>query len=195
MDKLAIVSRKELITSYLERERRGKGREVPAPLGGCNFFDEATADEIDRLFEMYGYKPGVIAGFKQWDFVRLSRDEVLGCAIVDHIFPGRGQVLGKLLADVRDWRPPVGKPPPNWYEHLTGGGEITPELALILRPAVESERRQGAEWYIEDGSGRAVCYVQRMLRDGVARTAHAYLGREADINSSFVRRKLSELLH
>jgi hypothetical protein len=59
------------------------------------------------------------------------------------------------------------------------------DSALIVRPSVRSE--EPAKWYIEDGSGRALALLQRILRYGESgRTAWVYLGREPDERSTFI---------
>lgn len=56
---------------------------------------------------------------------------------------------------------------------------------MIIRPSVRSE--EPAKWYIEDGSGRALALLQRVLRNGeMYRTGWAYVGLEPDIRSSFI---------
>jgi hypothetical protein len=70
-------------------------------------------------------------------------------------------VLGELggLPQFAIWQPDH---PKEWFEYLDRGGNYPPEWPLILRPAVTSERP--AECYIEDGSGRAICFFRRLFR-------------------------------
>ena len=57
---------------------------------------------------------------------------------------------------------------------------------MILRPSVKSE--YPAKWYIEDGSGRALCLCRRMLRHAEPwRVAYGYLGVIPDEKSNFMR--------
>jgi hypothetical protein len=56
---------------------------------------------------------------------------------------------------------------------------------MIIRPSVKSEAP--AKWYIEDGSGRALALLQRVLRNGeMYRTSWSYVGLEPDMRSSFI---------
>ncbi len=60
------------------------------------------------------------------------------------------------------------------------------EWALILRPAIATERP--AKWYIEDGSGRILALLQRMLiHQEFWRIAWAYIGTIPDDGSHFIQ--------
>jgi hypothetical protein len=60
------------------------------------------------------------------------------------------------------------------------------ESALIVRRAVKSE--VPAKWYLEDGSGRSLALLQRILRYGkVGQPAWVYLGHEPDEHSAFLK--------
>ncbi len=63
-----------------------------------------------------------------------------------------------------------------------------------MRPVLKSEAP--AKWYLEDGSGRALALLQRILRYGEAgRTAWAYLGHEPDERSAFFKLHPLSLRH
>jgi hypothetical protein len=73
-----------------------------------------------------------------------------------------------------------------WWQLIGNGSQLDAESALIARPALPSE--SSAKWYLEDGSGRALALLQRILRYGeVGRTAWAYLGYEPDERSAFIQ--------
>ncbi|HLW88420.1 MAG TPA: hypothetical protein VKR57_07980 [Terriglobales bacterium] len=45
-----------------------------------------------------------------------------------------------------------------------------------------------AKWYLEDGSGRGLALLQRILRySEFGRTAWAYIGHEPDERSTFIK--------
>ena len=43
---------------------------------------------------------------------------------------------------------------------------------MILRPAVKAE--SPAKWYVEDGSGRAVCFFRRLIAHKLAALKRAF---------------------
>jgi hypothetical protein len=52
-----------------------------------------------------------------------------------------------------------------------------------------------AKWYVEDGSGRAICYLRRLLNYSKEKgKAKAYIGEKIDQNSHFMRKHFNELL-
>lgn len=141
------LSRRELIEAYLKYEASKPKKNLAAP-SDIDEWDWTNPNVIDQKLESNRFKYGIISGFKCWQHVTLFRDDLLKCAIVNHIFPGKSQVLLNLvsLPDFRSWRPDRQT---EWYDRLNGGGHFSREWALILRPAVSSERP--AVWYIEDG--------------------------------------------
>lgn len=99
--------------------------------------------------------------------------------------PGEPQALCQLVlrGKLAEWIP---KGSPDWWSLIGNGSDLDVKSALIARPALRSEGP--AKWYIEDGSGRALALLQRILRYGeVHRTAWAYLGHEPDERSAFIR--------
>lgn len=178
------AGRNEVLEAYFARER-AKGRRLPDP----PFPDHP--DAIDALLGRLVLKPGVIGGYLVWHYVALDVADLGDCAIVEAMaareFPtARTQRLGDIArcAAFRGWRPDR---PTTWEQELA----LSPDpctypdsLALILRPALPHEC--GARWYIEDGSGRAVFWLRRVLAAGGG-GAWAYLGRTADRRSSFMR--------
>jgi hypothetical protein len=64
---------------------------------------------------------------------------------------------------------------------------------MLLRRAVRGEFP--AQWHVEDGSGRAITFVQNQhLFDKFQTLAIGYLGRTPDNHSSFMQEKFRELL-
>ena len=177
------VTRKEMIFFYVEYDRRKKQPELPLPdMEGWRWDDP---DEIDRKLAVNGLKKGVLAAYRTWRLVKFSVPDLLECAIVDHIFPGEPQALCQLVlrGKLAEWIP---KGSPDWWSPIGNGSDLDVKSALIARPALRSEGP--AKWYIEDGSGRALALLQRILRYGeVHRTAWAYLGHEPDERSAFIR--------
>jgi hypothetical protein len=181
------VSRRDVIAFYVEYDRRKKGQPSLRDLATWPW---DNLEALDQKLRDNGLKAGVLPAYRSWWLVELDLSDLLDCAIVNHIFPDRPQALGLLVGQgsIETWAPPDR---PEWWEPLSSGLNLPREWALILRPSVSSERP--AKWYLEDGSGRALALVQRMLRSGEPwRTAFAYLGIVPDESSSFIRSR-SEL--
>jgi hypothetical protein len=183
------LSRREFIERYLKYEAQKKNLLLPSDINGWNW---TSPDSIDQKLRSSRFKCGIISGFKYWQHVTLFREDLLKCAIVNHIFPGKSQVLSNLvsLPDFWSWRPDRQT---EWYDRLNGGGPFSREWALILRPAVSSEHP--AVWYIEDGGGRAVCFLRRLIRENdQTGVACGYLGEDPDSSSEFMTRRYPGLL-
>jgi hypothetical protein len=170
------VLREEVIRFYVEYDWRKKKGDIPLP-----HMDEwpwKDPDGLDRKLEENGLKHGVLAGYRTWGLVEFGIADLLECAIVNSIFPGKPQTLGQLvlLGKLAEWLP-IGAP--EWWRQIGNGSDLDVESALVVRRAVKSEAP--AKWYIEDGSGRALALLQRILRCGeIDRTAWAYFGHEPD---------------
>jgi hypothetical protein len=176
------VTREEVIRFYATYDRRKKGQ---PPVSDIDAWPWADPDGIDRQLAHSGLKKGVLAAYRTWRLVEFSVADLLECAVVNHIFPGEPQALGQLVlrGNLVEWFP-IGAP--EWWRLLGNGSELDVESALIVRPALKSEAP--AKWYLEDGSGRALALLQRILRYGEAgRTAWAYLGHEPDEHSAFIK--------
>jgi hypothetical protein len=105
---------------------------------------------------------------------------------------GFPRVLNKLIhyPEFQKWKP---NRPTEWYEWLENGKPFPNEWPLILRPAVRSEAL--AKWYIEGGSGRALCFLRRLCNHPEENgTAKGYLGAEPDFGSDFMQQYFRELL-
>ena len=185
------LSRRELIEAYLKYEAPKPKKNLAAP-SDIDEWDWTNPNAIDQKLESNRFKYGIISGFKWWQRVALFREDLLKCAIVNDIFPGKSQVLSNLvsLPDFWSWRPDRQA---EWYDRLNGGGPFSREWALILRAAVSSECP--AVWYIEDGGGRAVCFLRRLIRENdQTSVACGYLGEDPDSSSEFMTSRYLELL-
>jgi hypothetical protein len=179
------VTREEVIRSYATydlRKKRGKSLISDSDFAEWPWDDP---DGIDGKLAENGLKEGVLAAYLTWRLVKLSIADLLECAVVNRIFPGEPRALGQLLLRGRlaEWFP-IGTP--RWWRQLANGSDFDEESALIVRPALKCEAP--ARWYLEDGSGRALALLQRILRYGeTERTARAYVGYVADERSTFIK--------
>ncbi|MBU0999041.1 hypothetical protein KKG24_01905 [Patescibacteria group bacterium] len=191
MKRLKIIDRKELIDLYLEAEEVKKQKSIPP---GYDLLEWDNPNNLDTWLEKYGYKHGVISGFKQWAYVKLNKGDLMNCAIVAgiDIFCRMSQRLGNLenTEEFNRWEPNK-KPVPIWYESLSRGC-FKEKFAVIMRPACESEIKQGAKYYVEDGSGRMICYLRSILSLNSKSEMTAYLAFDPDESSSFLNEKLNK---
>jgi len=176
------ITRKDVITFYVGYDRRKKNQPSPTDLAAWPW---NSAEELDAKLCSNGLKKGVLAAYKSWWFVELDFADLLDCAIVNHLFPGEAQCLVRLVS-----RGLIETAEPNGHREcwqpLCSGMNLPREWALILRPAVKDERP--AKWYCEDGSGRALALLRRILLHAEPwRTASAYLGIVPDEGSAFIR--------
>ena len=181
VDKVDLM-REEVIRSYAKYDLRKKGR---PPISDFAAWPWDDPDGIDKKLDENGLKKGVLAAYLTWSLVKFSVADLLECAIVDHIFPREPQAVGQLLlrGKLVEWFP-IGAP--EWWRQLANGSEFDENSALIVRPALKSEAP--AKWYLEDGSGRALALLRRILRYGETdRSARAYLGHTVDERSAFIK--------
>ena len=178
----APLDRQEAVRFYVGYDCRKKLRPLPRDLADWNWDDP---DDLDARLERHGLKPGAVSAYKLWSFVELCVLDLLHCAIARHVFKGQPQVLSLLAARgaVETWKP---QGLPEWFDSLQAGDAFPQEWAMILRPSTVTE--QPAEWYVEDGTGRALCFLQRVLGHAESRrVAYAYLGVVPDESSNFIR--------
>jgi hypothetical protein len=177
------VTRERVLRTYAEYDRRKKGQgSLPSDMNEWPWDD---AIELDSRLKKNHLKDGVLAAYRDWRFVEIGLTDFLECAIYNGIFPGQPQALCQLvlLGQVAAWSPDRDT---EWLNPIRGGADFTAECPFILRPSLTSEAP--AKWYIEDGSGRALAFLQRALRWGeLDRTAWAYLGIEPDKCSPFIK--------
>jgi hypothetical protein len=180
------VEREEVIRLYAVYDWRKKQKErLDSLLASLDGWEWDDPYKIDRQLASSGLKEGVLSAYKTWQHVELGVADLLECAIVNHIFPMEPQVLDRLLlrGKLAEWFP-IGNPV--WWQQIGNGQELGGESPMILRRALPNEAP--AKWYVEDGSGRALALIQRVLRYGeIARTAWAYLGDEPDERSRFMK--------
>lgn len=176
------VTREEVIRFYAAYDlRKKKGLPLPTDMDSWPWDDASGLDEKLRENQL---KAGVLSAYRTWQLVRFGVEDLLNSAIVNHIFPGAPQALSELASSgkIEDWLPNEER---EWWGPIRDGAEPSADWALIARPSVLSERP--AKWYLEDGSGRGLALVQRILRfKELDRTAFVYLGSEADKRSSFI---------
>lgn len=176
-----------VIEEYVRYDALKKKLSIP----DMSDWDWSSADVLDMRLKAVGFKWGIITGYITWKRVELDYRDLADCAIWNGIFPGLPQVLSQLsLSELEEWKPGRNV---EWFEQLDRGADYPPEWPLILRPAVKSE--SPAKWYVEDGSGRAICFFRRLMRtaDYTSR-ASSYLGVHPDPNSTFLRNDFTELL-
>jgi hypothetical protein len=176
------VTREEVIRAYAKYDRRKKAQSLLPP-----DIDEWPWDdpgELDSKLRANGLKSGVLAACREWQLAEFSLPDVLECAIYNGIFRGEPQALCQLvlIGKVAGWAPDRKT---DWWDAIRGGEELGVDSPMIIRQSVRCE--EPAKWYIEDGSGRALALLQRVLRNGeMHRTGWAYVGLEPDICSSFI---------
>lgn len=190
------LTRKDVIAAYVDYDARKKNCPLPANLTDWPWDDP---NALDSELSRHGFKVGIITGYKTWNVVRLSRLDLLKCAVVNHMFCELSprfqrlpRALGELIhySEFQQWKP---NKPTNWYEWLECGKPFPDDWPLIIRPSVRSEAP--AEWYIEDGSGRAVCFLRRLCNYPEENgTAFGYVGVEPDFKSQFMQQHFEELL-
>jgi hypothetical protein len=181
------VKRKTVIESYVRYDCSKTGRPMP----DCASWDWSDADAIDRDMKCSGLKTGIPAGYRLWYKVEVTMPDLLNCAVDISIFPGQSRRLGLVeRAAIVRWKPDRQT---LWYEQIVNGQTCDETAPLLLRPTVSCEFP--ASWYIEDGSGRAIAFVANQIRfDPSQALAVGYLGREPDLDSSFMRNQFPELL-
>ena len=152
------VTREKVVRFYAAYDRRKKGQ---SPLSDIDTWPWADPDGIDRKLAENCLKHGVLAAYRTWRLVEFGVADLLECAVVNSIFPGEPQVLGQLAlrGKLAEWLPTGA---PEWWRLIGNGSDLKIESALIVRPAVQSEAP--AKWYLEDGSGRSIALLQRILR-------------------------------
>lgn len=192
MESIKYINREKLIEFYIAMDASKKG--IPKPLD----YDTAIwknwndPNMLDQWLQDSHYKHGVIPGFRKWAYVQLSNEDLLNCAIVNSIgiFKDLGQYLRNLskMKEFQEWKPDRKA---DWYNPLSQGN-FNEHLSIILRPACGNEKEQGAKLYIEDGSGRAICYLRAILEFDKESEMYGYVGFDPDPDSKFLQTNLCE---
>jgi len=175
------VTREEVIRFYAKYDWRKKPKGPHPDLDAWPWDDPGG---LDRMLAESELKKGVLAAYRRWKLVEFGVSDILECAIFNGIFPGEPQALCRLVlrGKVATWHPDRAT---EWWQPIGSGMNLDVHAALIVRPATKNEAP--AKWYIEDGSGRALALLQRILQYGeIGRTAWAYLGYESDERSVFI---------
>lgn len=183
MKRIGIITRRNLLDFYLGIEVIKKNKRIPASYRSLNL-DAINVNDLDEWLELNDYKHGVISGFRSWAHVELDKDDLLDIAVENRIFRST-RVLKKLAgtSELNDWIPDKN-PLPIWYGPLWNG-ELREDFSIILRAATPGEKREGAKIYVEDGSGRSICYLRTLLRTGASSKMRGYLGFDPDPQSHF----------
>lgn len=186
---MELVSRQSVIEQYVRYDARKKHGSIPPDF--CAW-DWSSADDLDRRLAAAGFKFGIISGYLWWKPIELGLSDLSRCAIVAGIFPGLPRVLGQLpgLGAFETWRPNHDV---EWFVPLERAEDYPHDWPLVLRPAVACETP--ATWYLEDGSGRGICFFRRLVHfSDYIRKALGYLGVVPDQESTFMREKFPSLL-
>jgi hypothetical protein len=181
---LGLASRKEVIDFYIRTDAAKKS--TPSLPDWLNLED---ANAVDDWFGKNDYKPGAISAFRSWAKVRLSWSDFLEIAVVNGIFVS-SRVLGKLIgtSELKDWKPKKENMQ-TWHDSLSGG-IFKDDFTIILRPATLGEKNEGAKFYVEDGSGRSICYFRAIAATNKPSEMNAYVGFDPDQNSQFLKNNL-----
>ena len=185
----SFIARREVIEAYVIYDASKKQKAVPTDMAKWPWLD---ANALDNSLAAQGFKHGILAGFAKWKSIELSRSDLMNCAIVNGIFPNLPQTLSILTQheEFQNWRP---NRTTGWFQRFEKGHAEISDWPLILRPAVKSEAP--AKWYIEDGSGRAICFLRWLLRHPESDAkAWGYLGVDSDKNSIFMQKHFPQLL-
>lgn len=173
------IARLKIIELYVEQET-AKGKRHP----NIEMSESNSADELEHKLLVADYKSESFVGFKKWLKIKLSHDELLACAPVNHIhnYATSERRLDKLLSllQANSWVPKDPSRP--WIESIDSTGTISEGIALVLRPALPTEG--DARFYIEDGSGRATLHARLGCRGDI----YSYLGYQPDPASDFIKR-------
>lgn len=192
MEIIREVTRKELIHFYLLRETQKRRSDISPELLDIDFEDP---NSIDAIFRDKILKTGIIPAYKTWDFVRLYKSDLAQCAIHPNLLKIGERVLGNVIHSTEfiNWKPHITT---SWYDELNNPPadfQYPEKWALILRPATRGEAIHGARWYVEDGSGRSLCFFRSLQRMSDDAFAFAYIAKTPDAKSDFLRNRFAEL--
>jgi hypothetical protein len=186
MKLISTINREQLIDLYLGAEAVKKNKPIPQNYASL---DRDDPDALDAWLKANGYKDGVISGFKSWALVELSTDDLSNVAVVTGIFQS-GRVLKNLAEtpELNRWIPDRN-PLPIWYAPLSIG-IWDDSFSIILRAPTNDERSEGAKLYVEDGSGRSICYFRYLFQNKAESRMRGHIGFDPDPRSSFLKNQL-----
>ena len=181
------MDRKEVIDFYLESDNVKKNGTIPADYSTLDWNDP---NALDCWLRKHGYKFGIMPGYKEWAYVQLSKDDLMDTVIVSSIFPGSARRLGDLIDTqaLKEWVPDRDSSKA-WYEPLSKG-DVPKGCDIILRHSTKGE---GGKYYVEDGSGRSICYLRAIHNLHRDSEICGYIGTKPDPSSNFMREKFSKL--
>jgi hypothetical protein len=181
------VKRRTVVEAYARYDCLKKAKQVP----DFAVWDWSLPEAIDAELNRAGLKSGILAGYLLWDAVEVTISDLRSCAIVESVFPGKTQNLGRLerMGELVGWKP---NRETSWYERILRGRPCGKNAPLVLRPAVV--RESPAHWYIEDGSGGAAALIanEARFRDCEI-VAMGFLGTAPDPSSRFMQKHFPEL--
>src|SRR5258706_4745135 len=175
------LGRRRVIEAHAAYDCVKKGK----PLPDFDTWNWTQADAIDQELGHAGLKCGVLGGYRVWDLVELTIPDLRQCAVLAEIFPGQPRALGLIekVGVLASWSPDRAT---SWFPSIAAEKSLGDEEPFILRPALATEAP--ADWYVEDGSGRVIALLANQAAFSTLETvAFAYLGREPDETSSFMR--------
>src|ERR1039458_2646308 len=149
------VGRRTVIETYAEYDCSKKH----GPLPNFEDWDWSSADALDSELCCAGLKCGVLAAYLLWDKVELTLSDLRDCAVLAGVFQQQSLELIEQAGCLVGWTP---RGVTTWYARICEGEALDETEPLILRPALPSE--SPADFYVEDGSGRAVALLQNQAR-------------------------------
>ncbi len=184
MELIRVTPRKALLEDYIKKDVEKKEKRMPPDLEFV--LDKDDPNIWDAYLKKYGFKYGCMPAFKKWAFTHLSLSDFLSSAIYAGVFKVGYQNINDLYkgGEICSWKPPHENK--KWLQLGRPGEVFTEDLAIIMRPAVPSE---ASKWYVEDGSGRVVCYIQKIFKyqEKESCAGFAYVGFDIDINSEWIK--------
>jgi hypothetical protein len=181
------VPRRVVIEAYLRYDTSKKNNNPMPPIDTWNWDDP---NALDNELKRAKFKCGILAGFLEWCAVLLTIEDLRSCAVVISMSEGRHRDLRSLELYGFLKNPPEYK---SWLAKILVGGVFEKDEPMILRPAVNSE--YPAQWYLEDGSGRASAIVKNAdtyQKNQIV--AFAYLGTKPAPKSHFMKTRFPSLL-
>jgi len=182
------LSRRAVIEKYAIYDfQKKRGSQLLPNFDAWNW---SSADAIDEELCRVGLKTGIPAGYLSWHIVQITVPDFRECAVVVDIFSEQRQrQLGVIerIGGLVNWEEKLfqhlgDRQVPSWYDHIKHGEVLSDSAPFLLRPSVSCERP--AQWYVEDGSGRAVTFVANAKAFAPLETvATGFLGTVPDVSA------------